>query len=238
MEDTNTIIGFLEEKNYLSSTFQRYMKRVQELYEKTELCHKMIIEYDDISNEELYKRLKLLEMNSYLVDEEYYNIMDMVNEKKYFGPTEILTNMDEYINEMDEEDKEVKSLIGVKFLVIYNNVKLKPQYRYNKDKINEMLEKKEIVILKKLEGSPSYQRKECPKYEEILTSSRDLFEKEDGKYHKDMLNYIRKEITKEKLREMLDILLTKLKEEVGIMEDAITEFNDKGYQKKISILEK
>ena len=237
MENTNDIIGLLEKKTYLSDTFTRQMDKVQKLYEKALICKGMITEYDNLSDEEFYSRLKTLGINSYITSQDYINIVELANQRKYYGPSYIRTEMDEFVTHMDDEDDIGRELIGVRFMVVCDGNDLDSHKRYTKDEIKELLDKKRVVILEKHEDIPSYKNEICPKYEEIFTNPNGLFIKRNGKYHSTMLSYVRKEITKDKLREIFAELLRILKEEVNILEMCTKAFTEKDYQKKIGALE-
>ena len=231
MEDTNKVIGFLEAKNYFRIDAERYIERIQKLYD-------MIRDYEKISDEEFYERLKKLELSSYLTKEDYCHIMGMINKKEYCDPVTIKTDMCSSVAYEDDDGAEIIEQIGINFEIIYVDGTVNFYHVYTNREIKRLLATKKIVILQTIEGPYNFENKLCPPYEEIYASSRELFDSKKGKYHKAMLKYVRKEITKEKLHELFNRLLNQLKEEVKMMEEASKEFEDKGFQMKIGALEK
>lgn len=234
--------------------------KIQELLRKAELCQYLIDNCNVLSDEYLTIALQELAINI-LNEEDYYKIISIHDGKKYYetkpirhyrnqkrlpmnydkeyhGPIDIKTTLYESVLCEDDSYKNM----GVILKILYTWGVSKVTY-YNKDKIQELLDKNRILILNKEynpDGTPCLIKpsEECPKYELAFSDpDHKEFLSRDGKYYQTTLNYIKSNINCEVLGKLRNYLLTLVANEMDKASFLQKQFSDKGFQKRIGYLQ-
>ena len=231
-------------RSVVSNHVGEYIERIKFLMEKIEMCQFLIDNYNDISDEEFYEKIKLLGINSSLDSDDYRNILSLHYNKKYNGPLDIDTRMHEYIIEeegygKDLERHRVKS--GVELTVVYTPKAIYKGHIYTKDEIKELLDNNSIVIIHKDNLDTAYlsSSEEWPNFEVALKDfwGNDKFEVKGEKYYDSTIKYIKKINNVDELRKTIESILKLLKEEINITDYLQQQFNDNRIQKRIKALE-
>ena len=249
------------DKSNLPDNINELFVRIQELLRKTELCQYLINNYNVLSDEYLIAGLRELAPNI-LTEEDYYKIISihdgkkyknrpipihlnkknferrrlMLSDNPYFGPLDIRTTLYEPV--LCEEG--VKNM-GVILTVLHIGT-TNPIVFYDKDRIQELLDKKKIVILNKSynpDGAPYIGRppEECPQYELAMgdVDHKEFFSSE-GKYYETTNSYIKSAIDCDALSKFLDYLLVLVANEMDRASFLQRQFREKGFQKRIKDL--
>ena len=233
-------------------------EKIQELLNKAKLCQYLITNYNVLSDEYLITGLQELAPNI-LTEEDYYKIISMHDGKEYsegelvihrgnykrvrinygkqyHGPIDMRTTLYEHVS-CDEEEKKM----GVILTVLYTLGVSKVIY-YSKERIQELLDNKKIVILNKSYnpgGAPHIGRppEECPQYELAMGDvDHKEFLSSEGKYYETTLKYIKDKVDCKTLDNFRDYLLVLAANEMSKASFLQRQFMENGFQKRIKDL--
>ena len=236
-------LNFTENKNELTIAFEKYIQELEFLIGKAEECKELLKDYDNLSDMNLYKRIKELGIDSELHKYEYASIIGLARNKEFRGPEIIRTNM--------KVEKEAEKISGgaivtytvnkpVKLEVLYANY-ISGDHPYTKDEIDYLIETGNLVVLSRevVENAIYYENGElCPDYG-IDATRQNLyseFTEFGGTFYKDTLKYIRLKFSKKNLKYILDKLILIIKDERRTMTSITKKFEEEEFQKRIGKL--
>ncbi len=236
-------------KNTIEAPFKKYLNEISSLLSKAEDCQKLIKDYDELPDLDFYKRLKELKLNTELKIEDYVKIVSIMNNKKYKGPVTIKTNMKAKVREETGRGKDKESYQvdrPVRLQVVYTDV-LDLNHKYTFDEIDNLQSLGKIFVFKRevmwneyYAGDGGY----CPYYQTSNIDGTIFYRFEEsleinnlaGEYFKYTLEYMRKKYSKEKLDSIFNNLISLSRAEMNIMSTMQTQYDEKGFQKRIDKL--
>ena len=227
-----------DELDNLSKNFNDYFEEISFLINKAEECQSIIDEYDDLSNQAFYKKIKKLGIGSNLTRFDIIKIISLYYGREYEGIEKIRTEMShpvlaEYGHGKDLESKREYRTVNLE--VVYGNCNLSNIHRYSKEEIEKLLKYQKIVILSdQIDWDNSCS--DTNRYPDYPTVYGEVNEIEDsnGKYYRMMLKYLKIKITKEKLINLQKELVSIIKREKSIMDSINKQYNSDSFQKKLS----
>lgn len=170
---------------------------------KIEKYKKYIDDYEKISNDLFIYFLETLGSLKLSI-EDYLNILEKANNKKYKSMEIIKTTM----------LTKTKMPYRVTYLAaLSDNIKYSPNYIYSTSELDSLIKSNDIVLFTELkEHIDEFDYYEVKKY--YVSHDKDDFLKPSGEYFKSTLEYIKEIFNSEKLKELMDEHIKILESEI------------------------